>query len=193
MEATAERELKYETAFAMIRLVLGLGALIAFVSLIGWRYRGELMSFGEWFVDRFGVAGMIAGTALADGIHFPLPPQFYLLTGIAGGYGGATTFLAVLVGSEIGSFVAYSIGRYFGQSRWVDRRMTKPRKLLERVLARQGYLGLAIASLLPISFCILCLTAGAMRLPYRAFGLLAAMRIPKVFLSYAVIVLAWHS
>ena len=68
MEATAERELKYETLFAMIRLAVGLGALIAFVSVIGWRYRAELASFGEWFVERFGAVGMIVGTALADGI-----------------------------------------------------------------------------------------------------------------------------
>ncbi len=71
--------------------------------------------------------------------------------------------------------------------------MVQPRKLLERVIARQGYFGLAVASLLPVSFCILCLTAGAMRLPHKAWAVLAAARIPKVFLSYAVIVWAWHS
>lgn len=193
MEATAERELKYETLFAAIRLVVGLGALVVVVSLVGWRYRVELQAFGQWFVDRFGALGMIVGTALADGIHFPLPPQFYLVTGIAGGYGGATTFAAVLLGSEIGSLIAFSLGRFAGRSPFVDRRMEKPRQLLTRVMDRQGYLGLAVASLLPISFCILCLTAGAMRLPNKAWLVLAATRIPKLFLSYAVIALAWHS
>lgn len=65
--------------------------------------------------------------------------------------------------------------------------------MLEGVLARQGYLGLAVATLLPISWCILCLTIGAMRLPKRALWVLLVMRIPKLILSYAVIVYAWHS
>lgn len=195
MEAAIERQLKWETAFAVVRLVIGLALLVGFVSFIGWRYREPLTHFGEWFVDRFGVAGMVGGTALADGIHFPLPPQFYLFTGIAGGYGGVTTFCAVLLGSEIGSFIAFSIGRASAKMKLVERFIAKPRAMLTRVIERQGYLGLAIATLLPISWMVLCLTLGAMDLPNRnrGFAVLAVMRIPKVLLSYAVIVYAWHS
>lgn len=188
-----QRELKWETAFAVLRLVVGLALLVGFVSILGWRFRDELTHFGRWFVGRFGVVGMIAGTALADGIHFPLPPQFYLFTGIAGGYGGYVTFFAVLVGSEIGSFLAYSIGGAASKTALVERFVSKPRVMLERIVERQGYVGLAIATLLPISWCILCGTIGAMRLPKRAFAVLAVMRVPKVLLSYAVIVYAWHS
>lgn len=193
MEVVARRELGWETALGVLRLVVGLALLVGIISLLGYRFREPLTQFGAWFVDRFGVGGIIVGTALADGIHFPLPPQFYLLTGIAGGYGGLVTFFAVLLGSELGSFLAYSIGSAAAKTKLAERVVAKPRAMLERVLARQGYLGLAVATLLPISWCILCLTIGAMRLPKRALGVLLVMRIPKLVLSYAVIVYAWHS
>jgi membrane protein YqaA with SNARE-associated domain len=196
VEVAAQRELKWETAFAILRLVVGLALLVGFVSILGWRYRDELTHFGEWFVDRFGVVGMIVGTALADGIHFPLPPQFYLLTGIAGGYGGYVTFFAVLLGSEIGSFLAYSIGGIASKTKLVERFVSKPRAMLERVIDRQGYVGLGIATFLPISWCILCATIGAMHFPSskakRALCVLFLMRVPKVLLSYVVIVYAWR-
>lgn len=192
MEVAARRELKWETAVGVLRLVVGLALLVGFVSLLGYRFREPLTQFGAWFVERFGVLGVIVGTALADGIHFPLPPQFYLLTGIAGGYGGYVTFFAVLAGSEIGSILAYFIGGAAAKTAMVDRFVDKPRAMLERVIARQGHLGLAIATLLPISWCILCATVGAMRLPRRALFVLLAMRVPKVLLSYAVIVYAWQ-
>lgn len=177
----------------MLRLVVGLAVLVGFVSILGWRYRDELTHFGQWFVDRFGVAGMVIGTALADGLHVPLPPQFYLLTGVAGGYGGYVTFFAVLLGSEIGSFLAYSIGGAASKTMLVARFVAKPRTILERIIDRQGYVGLAIATLLPISWCVLCATIGAMRLPKRALAVLFVMRVPKLLLSFAVIHYAWHS
>ena len=54
VEVARERELKWETAFAILRLVVGLAVLVGFVSILGWRYREELTHFGQWFVDRFG-------------------------------------------------------------------------------------------------------------------------------------------
>src|SRR6478752_1245972 len=55
-----------------------LGAGFAFLAVVvgwlGYGFRDELSQFGSWFVSRFGVAGIIAGASLADGLRFPLPP-----------------------------------------------------------------------------------------------------------------------
>jgi len=186
-----DRTVKYETLFGILRMVISFAALVALVSFLGWAYRDELSRFGSWFVSRFGVAGMGAGAFLADSVHFPIPPQFYLLTGIAGGHEVVVVVLAVLVGSELGGLTAFALARGLGRAPIVARRLQSSRDLLTRLIDRQGYIGLAAATLLPISFSILCMASGAMRLPYKAYGVLAIMRVPRILLSYVVIVLAW--
>jgi membrane protein YqaA with SNARE-associated domain len=181
-----------ETILAVVRILVSLAILLGIVTLVGWLYRAELTHFGAWFVRRFGVAGMIGGAFLADGFHLPLPPQFYLLTGIAGAYPHAVVVAAVLVGSELGGLTAFALARLVGGASFVDARIAKPRALLRSMIAKRGYFGLALATLLPISYSILCIATGAMRLPYRAYGVLAVMRVPRILLSYVVIVLAWE-
>lgn len=187
-----ERTEKAETAFAIARLVLGFAALVAIVSVLGWAYHDELSAFGGWFVGRFGVLGMVSGAFLADSCHFPIPPQFYMLTGIAGGHQVSVVVLAVLFGSELGGFTAFALARSLGGTRFIAPRLARPRALLTKLMARRGSLGLVVATLLPVSFSLLCMASGAMRLPYRAYGVLAVMRVPRIVLSYIAIMLVWH-
>lgn len=179
--------------WALARLVIGLGVLIGIVALIGWRYRAPLGHVASWFVAKLGVPGMMAGVVMADGFMFPVPPQVYLLTGIAGGYSYAVSFVAVAMGSLLGGLTAFSIGRLLGRAGFIEKRLQKPRMLLDRLIEKHGALGLVIASLFPVSYSALCMTTGAMRLPYRAYVVLGAMRVPKLFLSFLVITYAWHS
>jgi membrane protein YqaA with SNARE-associated domain len=189
VDATSTRA---ETILAVVRVVLSVAILVGIVTFVGWRYRAELTHFGTWFVGRFGVVGMIGGAFLADGFHVPLPPQFYLLTGIAGAYPHVVVVAAVLLGSELGGLTAFALARLAGGATFIDARIAKPKALLRKMIAKRGYFGLALATLLPISYSILCIATGAMRLPYRAYVVLAAMRVPRILLSYAVIVLAWE-
>ncbi len=188
---TLDRNARRETLVALLRLLGSCAVLVGIVTVVGWAYRDELSRFGDWFVRRFGFAGMAAGAFLADGLHFPIPPQFYLLTGIAGGHRSAFVVASVLLGSELGGLAAFALARGVGGAPAVARRLEKTRRLLDGFVARRGYLGLAAATLLPLSFCLICMASGAMRLPYRAYGVLAVMRVPRILLSYAVIVLAW--
>lgn len=186
-----DRDLPHETLLAALRAAAGFLLLAVLVGALGWALREEMTSFGEWFVGRFGALGIVAGTFLADGIHFPLPPQFYMLTGLAGGHAAAHVLACVLVGSELGGLAAFAGARVVGRSELVRTRVERPRRLLARLVERRGYAGLAVATLLPISFSLLCMASGAMRLPFKAYGVLAAVRVPRILLSYAVIALAW--
>ena len=100
VELTADDDLDHpnrrEVILGVVRLFVGFAALIGIVAVIGWKWRAELEHFGQWFVARFGAAGMAGGAFLADGLHFPLPPQFYLLTGMAGGYGTIPALLTAV-------------------------------------------------------------------------------------------------
>jgi membrane protein YqaA with SNARE-associated domain len=179
------------TASSILRLVLGFGAFLAAVTVVAWAFHAELERVGHWFVDRFGVAGMIAGTFVADGFHFPVPPQFYLLTGVTGGGSTIATLGGVLVGSILGGLAAFAVGRRLSGTRAVGRWSRAPRHLLQRLLVKHGNWGLVIAGLMPLSYWVLCSVGGVLRLPYRSYGVIALMRIPRILLSYALIVVAW--
>lgn len=185
------RGTKNEALSAVARVVASFALLVAIVSLLGWAFHAELSRFGDWFVARFGLLGMAGGSFLADCIHFPIPPQFYLLTGVAGGHRVDAVVLAVLAGSELGGFTAFVLARGAGRAPFVARRLVRARELLARMIERHGYLGVAAATLLPVSFSLLCMAGGAMRLPYRAYGVLAAMRVVRIAVSYGVIAMAW--
>lgn len=174
-----------------LRLVLGFGLIFAVVSVAGLCFRDTLSTLGRSFVDRFGLGGIVVGTFLADGLHFPVPPQFYMWTGIAGGQARALVLAGALLGSELGGLAAFSLARRAGRLESFAARMAGPQRLLSRYVGRRGYPGLALVAILPFSYCLLCMTAGALRMPYRAFGVIAAMRVPRILLSYALIALAW--
>src|SRR5688500_13731263 len=85
-----------------IKLVLGAAGLVTVVALVGHYFRAELETMGHAFVERFGYAGIALGTYLADGLHCPVPPQFYMLASIVSGWSVPWTLIAVTVGSLLG-------------------------------------------------------------------------------------------
>jgi membrane protein YqaA with SNARE-associated domain len=182
---------KREIALGFVRILAGLAGLVGIVALAGFRWRSELEHFGRWFVERFGAPGMAGGAFLADGLHFPLPPQFYLFTGIAGGYGTVPALACVLAGSIAGGFVAFALARRASGIPFFERRFSTTRHILRRLLRARGRWGLVIAGLLPVSYFVLCVLGGMMGLRYRDYAILGLMRIPRLVLSFLLIVLAW--
>jgi uncharacterized membrane protein YdjX (TVP38/TMEM64 family) len=134
---------------------------------------------------------MAGGAFLADGIHFPVPPQAYMLLGVAGGYGVAPAFASVSVGSALGGLVAFAIARRLSRVRFLQSAVRGPRALVDTLFARHRYWGLAVAALLPISYWMLCSIGGLSRLAYRSYAVLALMRLPRLLLSYVVVVALW--
>jgi membrane protein YqaA with SNARE-associated domain len=196
VELTADDDLAHPTRreiiLGFVRLIVGFAALVGIVALIGWRWRAELEHFGRWFVERFGAAGMAGGAFLADGFHFPLPPQFYLLTGIAGGYGPLPALASVLAGSIAGGFVVFAVARRLSGIPFFENRFSTTRHILRSLLRARGRWGLVIAGMLPVSYFVLCALGGMMRLRYRDYAILGLMRIPRLVLSFLLIVLAWR-
>jgi membrane protein YqaA with SNARE-associated domain len=195
VELSADDDLSHPTRreiiLGLVRLLAGFAALVGIVAVAGWRWRSELEHFGQWFVERFGAAGMAGGAFLADGLHFPLPPQFYLLTGIAGGYGTLPALGSVLAGSVLGGFVAYRAARRVAGIAFFERRFATTRAVVRRLVRARGTWGLVLAGMLPVSFFVLCALAGMMRFRQRDYAVIALMRVPRLVLSYALIVLAW--
>ncbi len=97
----AARELLWPAA----RFVLGLLIALVIVGTQAHFARPQCEGLARSFVDAYGYGGMALGTLLADGFHFPIPPQFYMLLSIASG-APATLSLAVIAAASVTGGVA---------------------------------------------------------------------------------------
>lgn len=180
--------------FAVLRVLLGVVGLVGAVALLVRGMRPELEALGRDFFAHFGLWGMAFGTFIADGFHFPLPPQFYMLLGLAAGSSRLSFMGAITAGSLLGGlsgyFVARRLARFPRLARWLAR---GGRKLHEQLEGRRVYRNVLIASVTPVAFSVLCYLAGLYRLPLRAFGLVLLLRIPKLVIFYYLVRIGWGS
>jgi membrane protein YqaA with SNARE-associated domain len=181
------RELARTTA----QLALSFGALFAGVALAAHLAHDELYALGNAFVQRFGLAGMFAGVYLADAFSFPVPPQFYMLTAIAGGGSQVAPMATVCAASLLAGYTGYHLAGRIARVRFFAARIEKVRPRVDRLFARYGAWALAIGSLTPVPFSMLCYLAGLYRLPMRHLALLLLFRVPRLFVFYALIRLGW--
>jgi membrane protein YqaA with SNARE-associated domain len=175
----------------LVRVTLGLVALLLGIALLAHTFRAELETVGHGFVDRFGVSGMVLGTLIADGFHFPVPPQFYMLMGVTSGVATLTTLAAVNLGSFLGGWLAYFMAKHLSHFKPLARRLERPRALAQGVFARYGDWALVVASFLPITYAALCYLSGLSRLPKRGFAVIALIRVPRLVAYYYLVRLGW--
>ncbi len=143
------------------------------------------------FVERFGVAGMALGTLLADGLYFPVPPQFYMLLAIASHTPLSAGFTAIATGSVLAGAMGYAISERLSRLRWISQKTQRLRRTLASSFERRGYAAAVLVTLLPVPFSMLCYLAGLNRMPLKFLGLLALLRIPKLALFYFLLHLGW--
>jgi membrane protein YqaA with SNARE-associated domain len=177
----------------IVRFALGLAALLVVVVLLVSAVRPELEQVGKWFVDRFGLAGVAAGTFIADGFHFPVPPQFYMLLATAARSDPLTVVAATSGGSLLGGAIGFQVARRLGRiralSRWVERMGGNAAAHL--VGQRYPYRSAVLASLSPVAFSVLCYLAGLFGVRRGPFLVLLALRIPKIVLYYYLVRIGW--
>jgi membrane protein YqaA with SNARE-associated domain len=182
---------KSTLAGLLLRWMLALGTLLVLAFLLGRWFRPELEGMGRSFVERYGLWGMAFGTLIADGVHFPVPPQFYMLMSIASGGPQLGAFVTVTTASLAGGCVAYSLAGVLGGVPWLAKKLARSSRVVTELYARHGYRVVLIASLTPIAFSALCYASGLCHLPKRAFLLVALLRIPKLAAYYYLVRLGW--
>lgn len=176
-----------------LRFVLGAACLVALVSLLGYSFRSELEGMGRAFLERFGYTGIAVGTYIADGLHCPVPPHFYMFASIVSGWSALWTIVAVCAGSLLGGFTAYAIAHKASQLRFFKRLLARTKQRVDWLFKRFRYWAVAIGSLTPIPYPFLCYAAGAYRMPPKIFVALSLFRIPKVILYFYLVKLGWMS
>jgi len=175
----------------LVRWMTALGTLLVLAFLLGRWFRPELEEMGRSFVERYGLWGMAFGTVIADGLHFPVPPQFYMLMAIASGGPQLAPFAAVTAASLAGGCLAYSLSGVLGGVPWLARKLARSSRVVTDLYAKHGYRVVLIASLTPIAFSMLCYASGLCRLPKRAFAVVALLRVPKLAAYYYLVKLGW--
>jgi membrane protein YqaA with SNARE-associated domain len=180
-----------EIARTVAQLVLSLGALIAVIALAGYLARDELEALGRAFVRRLGLPGIFAGVFLADAFSFPIPPQFYMLTAIAGGGSQVAAMITICFASLLAGHTGYRLAGRLARVRVLARRIEASRPKIDRLFERYGYWAIAVGSLTPIPFSVLCYLAGLYRMPPRLFTAMLLFRVPRLLVFYALIRLGW--
>jgi membrane protein YqaA with SNARE-associated domain len=176
----------------ILRFVLGLAALLTVVVLVVRALRPELESVGKWFVERFGLAGVAAGTFIADGFHFPVPPQFYMLLATAAQTEPALVLAASSIGSVLGGATGYFVARRLGHTRFLSRWLERVGGGVgQRLGQRYPYRSAVLASLSPMAFSVLCYLAGFFRVRRGPLLVLLALRLPKIALYYYLVRVGW--
>ncbi|HTV17145.1 MAG TPA: VTT domain-containing protein [Polyangiaceae bacterium] len=176
----------------IVRFALGLVALLTLVVLVVRTLRPELEGIGKWFVERFGLVGVAAGTFIADGFHFPVPPQFYMLLAIAAQTNPIAILAATSLGSVLGGGTGYLVARRLGHirvlSRWLER---VGGGVGERLGQRYPYRSAVLASVSPMAFSVLCYMAGLFKVRRGPLLVLLALRLPKIALYYYLVRIGW--
>jgi membrane protein YqaA with SNARE-associated domain len=177
--------------FALQSLV-AVVALLALVSTLARLFKPELQTLGEGFLERFGALGLSLGTFLADAFHFPIPPQFYMLASISGGWSPLESLAAIAAGSMMGGVISHLIGRHLlWRVRFLRRVVDRSRARVDWLFARYGYWAVAVGSVSPVPFSLLCNLSGLYRVPFRIFLVLSLFRIPRLLIFYTLIRLGW--
>jgi len=177
----------------IMRFLATLVIVCVVVALLGYLAREPTTALARALVDELGVWGMGLGTLLADGVQFPVPPQFYMLLAVASGTPALPAFVAICAGSLVAGYVGYRVAELASRLAWFAR-ATKPyRELLAQAFARFGYRAALFASLLPVPYSVLCYAAGLNRMPRRFLALLGLCRIPKLVGFYWLVHAGWSS
>ncbi|HEY6080485.1 MAG TPA: VTT domain-containing protein [Polyangiaceae bacterium] len=180
-----------ELVTLVARLLLGFAILLGIVGMVGYLVRRPTEQLARYFVDSYGVWGLAFGTLLADGLHFPIPPQFYLLTVVASGAPPWRGLLAIISASVLAGGVGYYLSQLASHATWLSAKVRGPRRLFESAFRRYGYRAALVGSLLPIPYSVLCYLAGLNGLPRRFLAILALCRVPKLVAFYYLIRLGW--
>jgi membrane protein YqaA with SNARE-associated domain len=183
--------MRREVISLIMRFLGGLVIVSAFVALVGYAARAPAEALARSFVTRFGLLGFALGTLLADGLQFPVPPQFYMLLGIASRIPAARTLCTIAAASIVAGCLGYSLGHFATRLPWVARALSRYREMLGSVYERYGYRAALLASLLPIPYSVLCAAAGVNRLPITFLALVSLCRIPKLLAFYWLVERGW--
>ena len=188
---TEAGEVRRELIALIMRFLATLVMVSVAVAALGYLAREPAEALARGFVAKLGLGGLALGTLLADGLQFPVPPQFYMLLGVDSGIPATETFATVAAASVVAGCLGYSLAQLASRLPRVARATERHRDVLGRMFTLYGYSSAFVASLLPIPYSVLCAASGLNRLPRRFLLLVSLCRVPKLLLFFWLVQHGW--
>jgi membrane protein YqaA with SNARE-associated domain len=173
----------------ILRMFAGLAAVVVAVALLGVVLREPIRAMSEWFVARWGLYGLFAGTLITDVSPVPIVNEPLLLFAHAAGVDFWRIWLAGSFASMGAGIVGYWLGRSIGGSPLVDRWIR--RSGLELLMKKRGAALVLLAAVTPIPFAAAAWTAGACKVPFFPVAGACGGRFLKVAAMLAMIAVGW--
>lgn len=137
----------------------------------------------QGFIHQYGLVGIWILTA-GDSFILPIPVEFLVALGIAGGLSFPSVLITVLSAAFAGAIFGYFLGRWAGHpvALWLFGR--KRIDKAEAAIRKWGFWGVIIGGLLPGSFKIFVLAAGVFEMQLWKFSLAVLLGlIPRYTLT----------
>jgi len=182
-----EAELRTYVRRSLVKAVLALVALVAAVGVAGLLYEAELLVATTWVLDTVGLFGLMLILFLSDAVITPIPPDLVLVV-LSNSWVHQHWWIAICLIGLLSSFagnVAWLLSTRVGGTRWVTLLFGRFRRTNRRLVARYGKWAVALGALTPIPFSVTCWTAGLLHMPWRDFGPITLLRVPR-FVGYYV-------
>jgi membrane protein YqaA with SNARE-associated domain len=167
---------RIDPAGLVLRLVLVLCVLAAFVVVLGAFFPAETLDWSRRFVGTWGGPGILIGLLLPDAFPIPLPHDAFLTFGLIGGLGFWTTVAWGGTGSIAGGILGFFVGRWLATT-WLyaslkQRLSERPHEIVERY----GMIGVGLSAITPIPFGACCWAVGALGMRFSLFLLVVQLR-----------------
>ena len=178
---------------SLLRIGLGMVAVVLLLALLGSVWRTEIAAFGRRVVDVLGYPGIFAGIQATDMLTLPIPPLAYIAVAVAAsldplaivGLSGAASVLAGLG--------AFGLGRILVRFPRAERLVAPLRRRgpdFERKMGASAMLAIAAT---PLPYSIVCTLAGMTHLSFRQFWPATLFRVPRMAMYWGIVWVGWTS
>lgn len=151
--------------------------LVAAFFGITYIYFPHLEAFVAAAIERYGLLGVLVFALLADALEQPIGPGITGMLGLFAGLNFYSVFLFTVIGSMIGSWISYIVGREFLSHRLSGHCSKKYEKYCD-FFADYGKFSLFIAAISPVPWVFFAWMAGAFKIRLRDFAFYGL--IPRV-------------
>ena len=173
--------------------LLGLVVLVVTMALLSGFVAEPVERLTQWIVALLGLPGLAVGLMLGEGTPIPIPGDAWHLAVAAADAPVLTVGLTLGAASVAAGTLAYLLGPLLARLPFLGGRVARHRARGEAFFARYGTWTVALASITPLPYALLCWTAGACKMSYRRFLAATLLRVPR-FVAYLFLFrLGWES
>ncbi len=177
----------------LVRALLGVLVLVGVMAGLSALVAEPVERLTAWIVGILGLPGLAAGLILGESTPLPIPGDAWLVAVAAGDAPVIVVGLTLGVSSVAAGSLGYLLGPVLARLPYLRKRVEAHRARGEAFFSQFGMWTVAIGSITPLPYALLCWTAGVCRMSYKRFLAATLLRVPR-YLGYLLLFrLGWES